>query len=210
MLNLAQRLNEFCQQQRLSLSSDVQTRLVDYVILLHKWQRVYRLCGYRTPEDMLQHLVMESLFLLPYLPQKETLHLLDVGTGAGIPGLILALAVASPMQTVLLEINSKKTVFLHQAAFELQCKNVTVVQQKVQEYQPSVTFDVIISRAFSELTNMVEMVAHLCAPQTTIMAVKGPKAEREIECLPAGFIVRRQHTLGVPGKAHQLVCIQRG
>lgn len=178
----------------IALSDEAQRKLLDYLELLRKWNEVYNLTAIRDPHQMVSHHLLDSLAVLPHLwPGKW----LDVGCGAGLPGLVLA--VAQPgWQFSLLDSNSKKTSFVQQAVIELGLKNVSVYCARVEEWQPDARFDGIISRAFSELGDFLRSTHHLMAPQGRWAALKG-SPQQELAGMPDGCRVERVIPLEVPG-----------
>ncbi len=155
---------------RLPGAADVDPEpLLDYLQLLHRWNRAYNLSAVREPGEMVYRHLLDSLSVLPYL-QGESL--LDVGSGPGLPGIPLALARPS-LEVVLLDSNGKKTRFMTQAALELGLKQVTVVHARVQEYRPQRKFATIISRAYTRLDAFIEQVSGLLEPHGQLLAMKG-------------------------------------
>ena len=182
-------------------------KLLAFVRLLAKWNAAYNLTAVREPEEMVTRHVLDSLAVLPYL---QGARVLDIGTGAGLPG--LPLAVARPdVAFTLLDANAKKTRFVIQAVGELGLKNVEVVQTRVENYRPVEKFDTLVVRAFSGMAEMLENARHLCAPGGRFLAMKGVYPEQEIAAIPADFAVHEAVTLRVPGldAARHLVIITR-
>ena len=179
----------------LTLESDTQQRLLDYVALIEKWNRVYNLTAIRGPEKMVSHHLLDCLAVAPHLGGT---HLLDVGSGAGLPGIPLALYSPNTHVTVL-DSNHKKAAFLNQAVVELGLKNAAVCSERVESWQTPNRFDVIISRAFSDIGEFVRVTRHLLAPGGIFAAMKGLYPYEEIEKLPAGCEVRRVLPLAIPG-----------
>lgn len=180
---------------RLSINRTTQQRLLDYIALLGKWNQVYNLTAIREPEKMISHHLLDSLVVLPHIAPKR---LLDVGSGAGLPGIPLALVMPDTHVT-LLDSNHKKGAFLRQAVLELGLKNVEVCTERVEVWKPQEKFDVIISRAFSELPEFVRLTRHLIAPDGEFVAMKGLNPHEEIEKLPEGCHALRVLPLDVPG-----------
>ena len=181
-------------QQDIALDAEAQRKLLDYLALLHKWNKVYNLTAIRDPQQMVSHHLLDSLAVLPYLWAGRWL---DVGCGAGLPGVVLAIA-RPDWQFALLDSNSKKTSFVQQAAIELRLKNVSVHCERVEEWQPEIKFDGIISRAFTELGDFLRITRHLMAEGGRWAAMKGV-AERELAGVPDGCEVERIIPLQVPG-----------
>ena len=167
------------EQLGLALSSETQGKLLDYVALLHKWNKVYNLTAIRDPQQMVSNHLLDSLAVIPHLWVGRWL---DVGCGAGLPGVILAIA-QPEWQFVLLDSNSKKTSFVQQAVIELGLHNVSVQCARVEQWQPAEKFDGIISRAFTGLGDFLRSTQHLIAPQGRWVAMKG-MPEQELADVP--------------------------
>jgi len=179
----------------LILDRDTQRRLLDYIALIEKWNRVYNLTAIREPEKMVSHHLLDSLAVAPHLRAKR---LLDVGSGAGLPGIPLALA--SPgTHVTLLDSNHKKAAFLNQAVTELKLNNAAVCSERVESWQAQNRFDVIISRAFSDMSEFVRSTRHLLAPGGTFAAMKGLHPYEEIDKLPPDCKVLQVLPLAIPG-----------
>ncbi len=179
----------------LTLGSDIQQRLLDYIALIEKWNRVYNLTAIREPEKMVSHHLLDCLAAAPHLRAKR---LLDVGSGAGLPGIPLAL-VNPDTQVTVLDSNHKKAAFLNQAVMELKLKNAAVCNERVESWQTQQRFDVIISRAFSDMGEFVRVTRHLLAPGGLFVAMKGLYPYEEIEKLPLGCKVQQVLPLAIPG-----------
>ena len=169
--------------------------LVDYLALLHRWNRAFNLSAVRDPREMVTRHLLDSLTPLPYLEGEQ---LLDVGTGAGLPGIPLALC-RPDLRVMLLDTNGKKVRFLRQAVAELPLGNVSVVGTRVEQWHPDRCFDTIIARAYARLDGFVADTAHLLAPGGQLLAMKGRfDADTEAAALPPEW----QYTvnpLHVPG-----------
>jgi 16S rRNA (guanine527-N7)-methyltransferase len=182
----------------LGLPADAAERLAAYVALLAKWNRTYNLTAIREPDRMVTHHVLDSLAVLPHLPSAPGLRLLDVGSGGGVPG--IPLAIARPgWQVTMIDSNHKKCAFVRQAAIELALSNAAVVTARVEEYRPDAPFDVVISRAFSDLATFGETSARHLAPGGRLVAMKGVHPEEELAQLPPGLRVVATPALTVPG-----------
>ena len=181
-------------QLKIVLSEDAQSKLLDYLALLHKWNKVFNLTAIRDPHQMVSNHLLDSLSVMPYLWAGRWV---DVGCGAGLPGIVLA--VAQPdWQFTLLDSNSKKTSFVQQAIIDLELHNVSVHCARVEEWQPVERFDGIISRAFSELGNFISSTRRLAAPHGRWAAMKGVP-EMELADVPSGCQIERVIPLQVPG-----------
>jgi 16S rRNA (guanine527-N7)-methyltransferase len=189
----------------LECSDEHRQKLLDYVGLLAKWNRVYNLTAVRKPTDMVTRHLLDSLVVLPYLRGERVL---DVGTGAGLPG--IPLAIMNPeREFVLLDSNSKKTRFVQQAIVELALDNVQVVHARVEDYRPERSFDVVISRAFATVADMLAGAGHHCAVGGAILAMKGANPAAELQDIGPGYTLERVVALTVPGldEARHLACL---
>lgn len=160
-------------EMALALPAGARERLLDYVALLAKWNRTYNLTAIRDPLAMVAHHLLDSLSVLPYLPlAADRARLADVGSGAGLPG--IPLAIARPRwQVALAESSQKKAAFLRQAAIELALDNVEVHEGRVEAWRPQPLFDLVISRAFAALTEFIATCRHLVAPGGVLAAMRG-------------------------------------
>ncbi|HEY5293250.1 MAG TPA: 16S rRNA (guanine(527)-N(7))-methyltransferase RsmG [Burkholderiales bacterium] len=204
-MSTADQLNSGLTALGLTLDQETQQRLLDYIALIEKWNRVYNLTAIREPEKMVSHHLLDSLAVAPHLRVKR---LLDVGSGAGLPGIPIALANPDTHVT-LLDSNHKKAAFLNQAVMELKLKNAEVCSERVESWQAQNRFDVIISRAFSDMGEFVRITRHLLAPGGMFAAMKGLYPYEEIEKLPSDCKVRQVLPLAIPGldAARHLVLI---
>jgi 16S rRNA (guanine527-N7)-methyltransferase len=189
-----------------SLPAAPQAQLLAFLRLLEKWNRAYNLTAVRDVEQMVPRHLLDSLSVLPYL---KGVRAIDIGTGAGLPGLPLALA-RPDMQFVLLDGNAKKTRFVTQAVHELGLTNVEVVQSPVEDYHPDRLFDTLIARALAAIPDMLNSSRHLYAPQGQLLAMKGVFPQEEIAAVGEGFRVREVVQLAVPGldAARHLVILE--
>jgi 16S rRNA (guanine527-N7)-methyltransferase len=178
----------------ISLSAEKQEKLLDYLALLIKWNKVYNLTAIRDKHQMVSHHLLDSLAIMPHLWERKWL---DVGCGAGLPGIVLA--VMQPgWHFTLLDSNSKKTSFVQQAIIELELHNASVVCARVENWKPAERFDGIITRAFSELGGFLRSTRHLVAQRGHWAAMKG-LAEHELAGIPAECRVDKVIQLQVPG-----------
>ena len=191
----------------LSVPAGVQERMLAYLDLMARWNRVFNLTSRRDTGDWVARHLLDSVAVLPYI---NGVRVIDVGSGAGVPGVPLALADGA-LRVTLLDGNAKKTRFMTQAAIDLQLANVEVVAQRAEHYHPSALFDCAISRAFATIGDFVDAAAHLVAPEGKMLAMKGAYPVDELDRLPAGFAIEAVHVLAVPHLAAQrhLVVIVR-
>jgi 16S rRNA (guanine527-N7)-methyltransferase len=187
-------LNQGVVQLGLDISRASQIKMISYLELLQKWNRIYNLTAIRQPEQMVSHHLLDSLAVLPYLSKGSWL---DVGCGAGLPGLVLAMA-QPDWQFTLLDSNSKKTSFVQQAVIDLHLPNVEIYCVRVEDWSPQAKFDGIISRAFADLAEFVFATRHLLADNGCWVAMRG-RQEQETKLLPATTRIERLISLQVPG-----------
>lgn len=166
------------------INKDIEQRLLQYLELLEKWNKVYNLTAVREKEEMVTHHLLDCLSIIPHLEYLKETRVLDVGSGAGLPGIILAL-IKPEWKVTLLDSSHKKTSFLKQASIELGLQNVGVVTERAEQWQAPHLYDLIISRAFSDLAEFVDLTAHLCAPSGRFVAMKGLYPYEELEQLPS-------------------------
>jgi 16S rRNA (guanine527-N7)-methyltransferase len=190
-----EQLADGMQRMGLPAREDVLQKLVAYAALLAKWNKTYNLTAVRDPERIVALHLLDSLAILPHVAGQA---LLDVGSGGGLPGIPLALC-RPELQVTLLDSNSKKSAFQRQAVIELGLVNVGVVNMRVDGYVPPVRFSQIVSRAFSELADFVDLTRPLLVPGGRWLAMKGVYPEAEIDRLPAGIVVAEEYRLEVPG-----------
>ena len=194
-MSLEAGISEGAMAMGLALQPDAVTKLARYLELVEKWNRVHNLTAVREPSQMVTLHLLDSLSVLPYLGEAKTL--LDVGTGAGLPG--IPLAVARPaMRVTLLDSSHKKATFLQQAKTELELSNADVVCDRVENWKPQQRHDVVVSRAFSDLADFVLQAQHLVTPGGRLMAMKGVYPFEEIARLPASHKVAEVIELRVP------------
>jgi 16S rRNA (guanine527-N7)-methyltransferase len=201
MTDLAALLNEGAGELGVALSDEQKQKLLDYVALLSKWNAVYNLTAIRDPRQMLIQHILDSLAIVPAVSGRNASTLLDVGSGGGLPGIVLAIALPD-LQVTLNDIVHKKTAFQSQAKAQLGLMNLSVVTGRVEALKPGIDvpkkFDVIVSRAFAELTDFATLARHLVADHGCILAMKGVKPDAEIARLPQGAAVESIERLAVP------------
>ncbi|RQS11333.1 16S rRNA (guanine(527)-N(7))-methyltransferase RsmG [Burkholderia sp. Bp9002] len=184
-----------------ALTDTQRNQLLDYVALLAKWNAVYNLTAIRDPQQMLIQHILDSLSIVPHLGERASARVLDVGSGGGLPGIVLAI-VRPEWQVTLNDIVQKKSAFQTQTRAELKLANLSVVTGRVETLQPgaevSEKFDVIVSRAFADLSDFVKLARHLVAPGGAIWAMKGVHPGDEIARLPDGSRVKQTIRLAVP------------
>lgn len=173
-------------------------QLVAFLDLLAKWNKTYNLTAIREPERMVTHHLLDALAVLPHLPAAAGLRVLDVGSGGGIPGIPLAIA-RPDWQVMLVDANHKKMAFGTQATIELKLRNVAAHAVRVEAYAPAAPFDLVISRAFSDLATFAATSARHVAPGGMLVAMKGVHPDEELAELPAEIEVVATPSLTVPG-----------
>jgi 16S rRNA (guanine527-N7)-methyltransferase len=205
--DLARRLESGVAELGLELGRDARSQLLLHLELLEKWNKIHNLTAIRDQARAVSAHVLDSLAVVPYVTGKR---ILDAGSGAGFPG--IPIAVARPEVGVhLLDSNHKKHAFLTQVIAELGVGNARAVCERVESWRPAVQFDCIISRALAEIGEVIALVKHLLAPGGVVAAMKGIHPFEEIERIPPDFRVRQVHALAVPGlhAERHLVLIER-
>lgn len=188
-------IQQGCTVLQIDLTDTAAEKLSGFIGLLGKWNRVYNLTAVRDPQAMVVRHILDSLVVLPFLTDGS---LLDVGTGAGLPGLPIAIA-RPELPVSLLDASAKKLRFVRQAVFELGLDNVEVVQSRMQEYQPARSFDMVISRAVANLSELYRQTARLVRPGGRILFMKGCLLAEEIQELEAGRETLHIERLKIPG-----------
>jgi 16S rRNA (guanine527-N7)-methyltransferase len=169
--------------------------LLNLVDALEQGNAQFNLTAIRDRPGMLRKHVLDSMSVAPYLRGER---IADVGTGAGFPGLVLA--VVDPQRSfTLIEATGKKARFVEQTVQRIGCGNVLVVNSRAESYRPSELFDTVVARALSSLADFVAYAGHLCAPGGRLLAMKGKRPDAEISALPKSFRVLAVHRLSVPG-----------
>ncbi len=190
-------LNAGAKALDLILSEAQLTKLLVYLGELHQWNQTYNLSGIKSRQGMLQRHLLDALSVHPYLSGSRWV---DVGAGAGLPG--IPLAIAQPgRQFWLLDSAGKKARFMRHAVRALELDNVRVLQCRVEDYQPEADwdgpFDGIIARAFAPMDRLLALTGHLLNPSGQILAMQGPNQDSQVP--PGPFVLREQVTLAVPG-----------
>ncbi|KGF79983.1 16S rRNA methyltransferase [Massilia sp. JS1662] len=201
-------LGEGIAAMRLDVSPAQQDKLMNYLALMFKWNAVYNLTSLRDPMQMVTHHLLDSLAAVPAFAGAR--NVLDVGSGGGLPGIVLAI-VRPDMKVSMIDTVHKKTAFLTQVKAELGLANVTVYTARVEQLQVSDKFDVITSRAFADLSDFVNWSSHLLADNGRYIALKGVAPKDEQERLPEEWKVDKVEPLDVPrlGAERHLVFIER-
>ncbi|MFT7052749.1 MAG: 16S rRNA (guanine527-N7)-methyltransferase [Psychromonas sp.] len=193
-MSLLEKLQKLIDQTALEVTEQQKQQLVQLVELLNKWNKAYNLTSVRDPEQMLVKHIMDSIVVSPYLTGER---FIDVGTGPGLPG--LPLAILNPdKQFVLLDSLGKRLRFIRQALLELGLKNVVAVQSRVEDYQPEDKFDVVLSRAFASLHDMLYWCKHLPHEKGHFLALKGQFPVQEITDMDKEFEFIESISLQVP------------
>ena len=190
---LQRRLEEGIAELGLTLPADAVSRLLDYQALLARWNATYNLTAVRDPAEMVTRHLLDSLAILPYVTGAT---LADLGTGPGLPGIVLAIA-APGRAITLVDSNGKKVRFLREAIRALKLEDVQAVQSRVEDVEGS--FDCITARAFASFADMLGWGGHLLAPGGRWLAMKGRRPDDELAGLPPGFALTALHALAVPG-----------
>ena len=184
--DLQDRLETGARLLGIDLSDEVSKRLLQFLTLLIKWNKAYNLTALQDPLKMVERHLLDSLSVLDHLRGEQ---ILDMGTGAGLPGVPLAL-LRPHSHFVLLDGNNKKIRFVRQAVLELGIGNIQTVHARVEDYRPHRPFDTLISRAFTDLPKMVELTQGLWTQAGSLLAMKGALPEAELAQLPADLVVR--------------------
>ncbi len=207
-MTLSDQLVVLIKETSLEVSDQQVALLIQYVELLHKWNKAYNLTSIRDPKDMVIKHIMDSLMVGPLLNGQS---FIDVGTGPGLPG--IPLAILYPERNfVLLDSLGKRVTFLRQVVFQLKLENVTPVKARVEQYQPETPFDGVLSRAFSSLLDMVTWCDHLVSVEHgRFLALKGIYPNDEVAALPSNISVAKSHIIAVPrleGERHLIELVK--
>lgn len=207
MKDLKSYLQHALLENEFSISDEIQDQIISYLNLLQKWNNVFNLTAITDPQKMVQIHILDSLSINQYL---HGTRIIDVGTGAGLPGIPLAL-VNPDKKFVLLDSNSKKTRFLIQVVHDLKLKNVEVIHARCESFNPEACFDTILSRAFASIKVMLGSTQHLIGKHGQFLAMKGIYPEQEIAEIPKEFKVVAVHNLNIKGLQAErcLICINQ-
>ncbi|WP_114416793.1 16S rRNA (guanine(527)-N(7))-methyltransferase RsmG [Marinospirillum perlucidum] len=192
-------LSQGLQQLGIETSSLQEQQLMDYLLLLEKWNQAYNLTAVRDPREMISRHLLDSLAVLPYVESGE---ITDIGSGAGLPGIPLAI-LRPDLQVNSLDSNGKKTRFQFQVKAALALDNFQVSQARVENYQAATRSQQLVSRAFASLKDFLTWTQPLAAEDARWLAMKGQYPYQEVEELPEGFFVDLSHELKVPGQEGQ-------
>ncbi len=203
MTHLKKILEQGLLELNLNLSPEQIKQLLDYLALLQKWNKVYNLTAITNLTEMVILHLLDSLAIIPHLKGQT---FLDVGTGAGLPGLVLAIA-RPDWQITLLDSNSKKTRFLIQMMAELQLQNVKVICSRIEHWKTEQKFEVITSRAYSDLKQFYEQCSPFCTQSGYLAAMKGKLPANELENISNYQII----PLVVPhlSQERHLICLNK-
>ena len=194
-MDLPERLMRDAATLGVALTAADAARLLALTQELARWNRSYNLTAITDPQQMLTHHLLDSLSISPHLAGQR---IADVGTGAGFPGLPLALVNPGRAFT-LIDSNGKKVRFVSHAAHLLGLGNVSAVQARAEDLKPPVPFDTVVARAFAALPQLLASVAPLCGPGTRLLAMKARPAAAELATPPAPWRLEQVRTLEVPG-----------
>jgi 16S rRNA (guanine527-N7)-methyltransferase len=179
---------------QLQLDESYSEKLLQFTYYLEKWNKTYNITAIRSLEKMVILHILDSASVYRYL---EGNSIIDIGTGGGIPGIILAI-LNPKLEVTLLDTSQKKTRFLRFAIRELKLQNVRVVCERVEKFQAKTPYDVVISRAFSEVSDFIQLSGHLCSDSGLIYAMKGPRVESEKQVSDLGFQLKAEIDIDVP------------
>lgn len=193
----------YCRQMNLRSEKEWQTKIIAYCALLQKWNKAYNLIGDSTEQEILKRHILDSLSIVPFI--NET-NILDVGTGAGLPGIPLAIYFPEKNFT-LVDSNGKKTRFLQQVVHELKLPNVTVFNARIEQLDRNKTYELILSRAFAAVKLMLDLTQPLLAPNGKFLAMKGKVPTEELAGLAEVFTIKIEKLFvpGVDAERHLLI-----
>ena len=192
---LTQRLSEDTASMGIALTPEQARQLIEFLRLLQRWSRRFNLSSVTGSGDILRRHLLDSLAVLPYLNGPR---ILDAGTGAGLPGIPLAV-LATNHQFVLLDARVKRVRFVRHVAGVLGLRHVEVLQARVEGYRPGKRFDTVLARAFAPLDRLVELAGPQCATGGRLLAMKGRLSKDELAAIPPTWMVHDTHALMIPG-----------
>jgi 16S rRNA (guanine527-N7)-methyltransferase len=203
MKNLHQHLLESCAALNLEISDEKVCLLLRFIDLIEKWNKAYNLTAIKNKQEMVDLHLLDSLTVLPYLHGE---WIIDIGTGAGLPGIPLAIC-RPDLSFTLLDSNSKKTRFVQQAVLELKLTNVKIQHSRVEDFKSQELFDTVLTRAFAELEEIIRLTMHLLAKNGQLIAMKANCMDEELAKVTAN---KQIIPVTIPGIAVQrnLVCIR--
>ncbi|MDX1594026.1 MAG: 16S rRNA (guanine(527)-N(7))-methyltransferase RsmG [Gammaproteobacteria bacterium] len=179
----------------LELDDEAQRTLLRYGDLLRRWNRVFNLTAVDAPREIVTRHLLDALAVLPYLPPGR---IVDVGSGAGLPG--IPFAVARPeLDVTLLDASAKRVRFMRQAVIELGLANAHPVHARAENHRPDRAYDAVVTRAFAGISDMLSACRHLVGADGVILAMKGQRPDPELAALPTDVVLRDVVPLAVPG-----------
>ena len=194
----------------LNCSSQQIEQLLAYLEMLQRWNKAYNLTAIREPIQMVRLHLLDSLAIHPYIQGVK--NIIDVGTGPGLPG--IPLAILNPdIHFTLLDSNGKKTRFLFQAINDLSLSNAREINHRVEKYQSEQSFDIVISRAFSSISDMLAQCDHLVSDSGCFLAMKGKKTDSELSQITKDYKVVDLSQINVPqvdSERHLIKIIKTG
>lgn len=193
----------YCRQMNLRSEKDWQAKILAYATLLQKWNKAYNLIGDSTEQEILKRHILDSLSIVPFLNEN---NILDVGTGAGLPGIPLAIYFPAKNFT-LVDSNGKKTRFLQQVVHELKLPNVIVLNARIEQLDRDKTYDLILSRAFAAVKLMLDLTQPLLTANGKFLAMKGKLPTEELAGLAEVFTIKIEKLFvpGVDAERHLLI-----
>ena len=180
----------------IALSAEQTVKLLDYLQLLYKWSAVYNLSAIRAPNAIVSKHLLDSLSVVPHMESAGE-RIIDVGTGAGLPGIVLAI-MFSQKHVTLLDAVGKKTRFLFQVSQDLHLDNVAIENARVEHFRPASPYDVVVSRAFASLKDMCGSCQHLLSETGKFCAMKGVFPVHELREVEKHYMVDARHSIDVP------------
>ncbi len=194
-MSLSEDLHRGIDALGLVLPEGAEQKLLEYLTLLSKWNTTYNLTAVRDEAEMVSHHLLDSLAVLPHLGAIDTLA--DVGSGAGLPGMMLAIA-RPDLKVISIETSHKKAAFQQQAKMTLKLDNVSIHCGRVEHYKDTLSFGGIISRAFSSLADFIRLAGMLARSDGVLLAMKGRFPDEEIAQLPVDWKVAEAIRLDIP------------